>query len=238
MEKCGLYLPLWQEDMQGSSLISYDPAHYVWSAIGTTTWGQQGRLFDSIDDWLGHATKANFDWMHGAVDATGFQWTVLVWVKLTNPESDTRQFYFANTAANTTNVGVAVYFDDRSSTGDSRRLELLIVNGSDYLAFLISADNVYPNDTASHLLAFTYNQAPATGNANIYVDSALVATGNKSANEPSAATSTRTPHIGIDGSEAAVNAFGGVMGEMTILRRELLLPEIQNYQQTTRWRYQ
>ena len=49
MEKCALYLPLWQEDMQGSTLLSYD--RYLNScAVTGATWGANGRTFDGNDD--------------------------------------------------------------------------------------------------------------------------------------------------------------------------------------------
>lgn len=235
------YAPLWHPQLNSSPFNAWDlvtPGTLAWTVVGAT-WGTQGRTFDATDDWLVHATKANFDWMHGAVDAAGFQWTVLVWVKLTNPKSDTA-YYFWDTCDGQSqlNIGLHLSFDDRSAISASRRLRMFIMRGvtAQTVVELISANDVYPNDTAFHLVAFTYNQARASGNAKIYVDSSLVATGNKTGNTPSSATSTYTPHIGISGSEVNF-PFGGVIGEMTILRQELLLPEITNYGLATQWRY-
>ncbi len=230
-----LYLPLYELD--GGSFVSCDARGHIITRTGAT-WRAQGHNFDGTDDWLAHATRANFDWMHGAVNAAGFKWTVLIWVKLNTPFPDASQTFFASARYGTTDVGITAGFDNRSALPASRQLRLSISRGvsSQEVILLSSADNAYPDDSDFHLLAYTYNQARASGNANIYMDSLLKATGNKTANAPSSATSTYTPHIGSDGTGTA-SLTGGVIGEITILRRELLLPELARYQQATKWRY-
>lgn len=51
MEGCVLYLPLWQEDMQGSTIISYDQYHHICTVTGAT-WGPTGRSYDGVDDLI------------------------------------------------------------------------------------------------------------------------------------------------------------------------------------------
>ncbi len=51
MEGCVLYLPLGQEDMQGSSIISYDQYHHSCAVTGTL-WTPQGRDFNGASDRL------------------------------------------------------------------------------------------------------------------------------------------------------------------------------------------
>ena len=95
----------------------------------------------------------------------------------------------------------------------SRVLGLHIGNGrGTEVLNLASDDNVYPNNSNFHFLAFTYNQTPANGNGVIYVDTVSKATGNKTAETPSTANSDYTLHIGARGDEtsSATATFGEV----------------------------
>lgn len=74
MENSVLFLPLWQEDVQGSTLQSYDPYHHVGTVTGAT-YGSQGRTFDGLDDHIVIPAASSLN--------MGSQGTVMVWIKPT-----------------------------------------------------------------------------------------------------------------------------------------------------------
>lgn len=72
MEGCTLYLPLWQEDMQGSTLFSYDPYHHS-CAVTEAVWGTTGRTFDATNDKIGVTVGAEVRYGTG-------NWSMSYWV--------------------------------------------------------------------------------------------------------------------------------------------------------------
>lgn len=77
MEDCVLYLPLGQEDMQGSTIISYDQYHHSCAVTGAT-WSPDGRTFagagfitiTSALTQLAATTKGTFNCWIEVPDAT------------------------------------------------------------------------------------------------------------------------------------------------------------------------
>lgn len=80
MEGCVLYLPLWQEDMQGSTILSYDQYHASFAVTGTVSppsYSSQGRVYDG-DDVINHTTAFRSSdssgtiiaWFNTSTDAT------------------------------------------------------------------------------------------------------------------------------------------------------------------------
>ena len=83
MEGCVLYLPLWQEDMQGSTLISYDPNHHSCTVNDAVYSLNLGRVMDGDDDIdCGDSTL---------FDPRTSNFTIETWVKITTTDSQYRR---------------------------------------------------------------------------------------------------------------------------------------------------
>ncbi len=86
MENVVLYLPLWQEDMQAATLLSYDQYHHSCAVTGATR-GATGRTFDGVDDKI-VALTAQYT----------FPITMMCWVNPT--ETNTKVFVSHDSGAN------------------------------------------------------------------------------------------------------------------------------------------
>ncbi len=168
--------------------------------------------FDGAGDKVVFGTAATFKFLHGALDTSPFQFTIEFLLQLPTPEPDTIYGLFDEALASSSNVGLSLYFDDRSSETRSRRLVCAIMRGASGqpVCSLVSGDDVYPNNTRFHHIAITYDQSLANTNGIIYVDGASVATGNKTANTPSTAKATNALTMGAlaDGSFVLVGRQG------------------------------
>ena len=163
--------------------------------------GPASIFYDGIDDYLNGGDTSDFKWMHGAEAANNFKFTVAMWVRLPTPEPDKLYTLFATQNLSTSGVGIALFFDDRSSVPRSRVLGMQITRGVAVFPVITtySVDNVYPNDSNFHLVIFKYDQGLGSGNAIIKVDNSVVHTANKTANVPTTANSTNAMHLGMTG---------------------------------------
>jgi len=172
--------------------------------------------YDGTDDYVQVGNVSDFKWLHGALNTSGFKWTIEFWIKMPNAEPDAIYGLVSTGGASSSKYGIDIFFDDRSSESRSRRLGLMIARGvsGEFVIELISADNVYPNDTNWHYIHVTYDQSLASDNAKIYVDNVLKVQGTKSAYTPSTSDSSYELHIGSLGNEIA--GFVGHIDELRI----------------------
>lgn len=220
MENCVAYFPLWQEDMQGSSVISYDQYHRVGTVTGAT-WGSQGRTGDgndyistpawtppdaiSIEAWVKPSELTNTYTICGWSDAGFTTYTVL---------------YFNTVAA-------VVY------------LQLNIIkDGSNYGVWRGS----YSTFTINNWYHVMVTQAtPATAPL-MYVGTPTVAPASQSVAQISlVGTPAHTSNvfaIMVPGAATATNPYKGVEGEVRIDSKVRSVADgIENYQKT-KGRYQ
>ncbi len=216
----------------GSKL--YDRSPY--SNIGTVTGATWKRLpsglsyldFDGSDDKVVVGNPADWKWLHGADDTTGFKFTILFWMFVTDLTADDFWGIVGTGGASSSNIGVDLWLDNRSGVPRTRRIMGLLANGSGTSVCAPDAgNNSYPNDTNWHQLAFTYDQALASNNATIYLDVSSIEAQNKSVQTPSTSNPTNTLNIGAFGG--GTDPYYGGIALFRIYRRVLSVLEIQNH---------
>lgn len=93
-EELRLYLPFWQEDTQGSPIISYDQYHHSCTVVGTTFNPNVGRIFDGLNDEIVLDNETGLDFER--TDPFHF----LAWIKGTKG-SDTHVIFSKNETGST-----------------------------------------------------------------------------------------------------------------------------------------
>lgn len=233
---CVFYAPLWHPTLGGTTFQSKDKYGHLCTVTGAL-WRPNGRYFDGIDDFITTGDTTTFKWMHGALDTTGFQLSVLLWLSLLNPKNDALSSLLDTYSNNSASVGIMLTYDDRSAYSISRKLGITIARGvSGTTVTNAGANNNYPNDANFHFVAFSHNQGLASNNTKIYVDCVEVASANKSGNVPSMANSTYALRIGRFGDNTS--PLGGNIGEIFVYNCALTPLEIQHNYLRTKWRYQ
>lgn len=212
MEGCVLYLPLWQEDMQGTTLLSYDP--YIHSSTKEgATWGSQGRIFDGIDDNIKVPD-------HVTLDITS-RITIEAWYKSDNDQNGTVRFVVAklNDAGDT-----PIYMLSFDHPTANWRGAFTLYDGSWHLQ-----DNqlVISKDVFHHHVG-TYDGT----NIRTFLDGEIGKT--KEAIGLTINTSTGDLYLARD-RLVSPRLFDGIIGEVRIYNRALTPQEVQwNYQVTKR----
>lgn len=170
--------------------------------VGTPTI-DKGITLNGTTDWVTYGDTTTYKWMHGAVDPTGFKWTIKFRMKLTTPEPDTLYGVFSTMGVSNADSGMTVFFDDRSSQSRSRTFALLIGNGGSPVVLALGNNDIFPNDTDYHTVVMTYDQSLASNNWLVYIDKVPVGLtdNDKTGNAPSTADSLDSLHIGADGNE-------------------------------------
>ena len=163
--------------------------------------------YDGTDDYVQVGSVADFKWLHGAADTSNFKFTIEFWMKMPNAEPNALYGLVSTGGGTASLVGIDILFDDRSSAPRSRTLILSIDRGvgGQNVIFFLTADNVYPNDTGWHHIVVTYDQSLCSANAEIFVDSVSVGTGNKTVYTPSTGDSSYPLRIGSMGSNSFQN---------------------------------
>lgn len=208
MEGCVLYLPLWQEDMQGSPILSYDPYHHSCAVTGAV-WGSQGRTFDGIDDYI-NPTSTGFP------SGTSAR-TILLWC---NPTS---------VASNQVLIGygtVAVHQIFEISFSGIASGDLVLHDwGTDW------------HTAGGALTAGTWNYT-VVGYTGIvpffYVNG--VSKSYSASGVPAPNTVLSLCEIGCRVSDHTQD-YAGLIGEVWIYNRALTAGDIMRIYQYTRWRY-
>jgi hypothetical protein len=148
-------------------------------------------------DYITLANTNDWKFLHGANDTTGFKWSIVIWVKLSNPQSNTFQTFLDNRGADSANTGILVGFADRSALSEDRNIQCEITRGvSGTSVCSVNISQAYPNDTDWHFIVLTYDQSLASDNMKLYVDNTYIGAETKTADAPSTANPTYTMMFG------------------------------------------
>lgn len=216
MENCVLYLPLWQEDMQSSPLLSYDPNHHSCTVIGAL-WKPYGRNFDGTNDFIAVNSVANGGFFGGA-------FTMIGWGRLADWAAGRTIMAGGRTAAaNYAQIGY------RQGTYKYLRAETYIVGATNK----VDTAGIYENDSDWHFFAMTVD---ADGHINHFVvDGTDI--GSDSTNDINLSALDKfyvgqIPYISPNASP-----WKGDIGESWVCRGEKTVFEIENIRLVTKWRY-
>ena len=205
-----LYLPLYEYELDGDTIISRDAYGHTCTVTGAL-WKPDGCQFDGSDDDIAIPN-------HTALQITSAI-TIEAWVKILG--------------AHKSGYG-ALWWDGRDSVrnrlmiGDNGSLlvEFITVNGTNN--FETAGAGSIASDTWTHIV-LTYNGSEIVG----WIDAAKktpdAATGNIRG-------STATRYIG-KGTTASYN-LNGLIGEFRVYNRALTPSEIQHNYEATKWRYE
>jgi len=190
-----------------------DDSYYT---IGRSDTGVGNALdFDGVDDFVTIGNTTDFDWMHGANNASAFQLTFSFWVKMEDPEFNNLTYLINTALLSSANTGAGLLYDDRSAFGFDRNLRFYVVNGSGTATIDDSGVNfMYPNDTEWHHLAVTYDQSLSADNATYYLDGVLIRVDTKDAGTPATGASDYPLTIGAGANSSA--HFEGIIDEVQI----------------------
>ena len=140
--------------------------------------GNYALKFDGVDDWIGVGARADWGWMSGQYNKTGFKWSVSFWQKFDVLPSSTNTY---STVVSTNNFGggdgITIYHDD---TSNANSMAMGITNAVGSAVFSLTGPTAYyPDDKDWHHIVCTYDQAAGSNNGKIYVDSVLKSQTNK-----------------------------------------------------------
>ena len=193
------YARLWEKN--APVFVSSDLYARLMTRYGAV-WTPQGHYFDGVDDKLTIGDTTSFKALHGALDTTGFKWTIHIIMAMTNPKPDTRKSFFGASyyVGAGHPIGVGFVYDDRSASGLDRCIWIVVGNGTLTEVYAFYHDKAWPNNTSYHLLTVTYNQSLASANCKVYIDSQFISSGNKAAYTPSTGNSAYAYALGTSGN--------------------------------------
>ena len=211
MEGCVLYLPLWQEDMQGTTLLSYD--QYYHSCTPTTpTWGVQGRSFNGVDDYITipYASSLN---------PTAYI-TLEGWIRLAGNWSSAA-IIIGNMFYGAPNSGYELIVEA------TREVTFLLSTGS--IIFSIATIDKILTGTWMHVVG-TYNQQ----SLRIFLNGILsIESARTGVLDPGVLDTVVGRRLW-----GSTLHFNGDIGEVRIYSRALTPLEVQHKYLATKWRYQ
>ncbi len=195
-------------DFDGAKRLANEPIEAA-AKIGN------GQYYDGLNDYIQIGDKADFKFLHGALDTSNFQTTLAFWMSNDIAEPNDLHGLISTGGATESVDGIDFFFDDRFSVPRSRRLGYLINRGaSPSVLSWLSDDNVYPNDTNLHFVVATYDQSLGADNMKVYIDNVLIDTETKTGQTPSTDDSVNELHLGSIGSE--VFSHDGLQDEVRI----------------------
>ena len=161
MEDVVLYLPMWQEDTQGSPIISYDQYHHSCTPSGAVYTLNRGRFFDgggAADDLItvpAHSAISNLFSGGG---------TLVAWIDIASGgEGGGGRIAYKDEGS------VGWYFAATSEAGGKTKLQILQrLDGGGGNLFWNTDNTVVTNDRPT-MVAVTYNSAAHTNDPIIYV---------------------------------------------------------------------
>jgi len=222
MEGCVLSLPLWQEDVQGTTLLSYDQYHHP-STVAGATWGSTGRTFDG----------ASYITINPA--ATILQTltvgSIEVWVRLT-----------------TTQSGAFFSISDHNDAASNFALYWNLGNG--IYVYCVEAGTAYYNSGFNdaplltvaggwYHLVLNHNGTTMTLILDGVSYSKKAEVGADFTKFLAAVLTINDVELGAYYPSAARGLFlKGVEGEIRVYNRVLTVAEAQHNREVTRWRYQ
>lgn len=227
MEGCVLYLPLWQEDMQKSTLISYDHYHHF-STVTGALWSSQGRSFDGVDDRVAPDALPQ-------VSSLSIGTIVTVATMTDSGTPDTQRVVLASSDKDDASSELVVTWIAKA--GGDHRLAFFIRNDGAPVLRVYTATQVNPNETY-------YFGVSVSASGNLLVlngqqDSGDYLTGNSSTRAFFAdVTALDTLHVGINQDSTGYELpWEGVIQTAYISRRPWSLPEHQRFYTALKWIY-
>ena len=223
MENCVLYLPFWQEDMQGAiTLRSYDHYTHSCSVVGGT-WSSTGRTFDGTDDYVSVPD-------HAALSGLSY-FTICCWLKTSDTTNETQTIFGKFTSSN------REFF---SFLNPSTGLISLRIYDESANAYLIrQKTGATFADGAWHFMEFMWLGGTSVTNVQIYQDLAQI--------DDSSATSGTFVAIENLGANfevcralvaATTNDLKGMMGELWLFNKVLSIAERTYLRDVTKGVYQ
>jgi hypothetical protein len=161
--------------------------------------------FDNTTDKVTVGTTSSHKWMHGASDTTGFNWTIAMMMRFTSNAGsyENAANIWSSDSLSSSNVGVGLFYDDRSGYGQSRQIRCTINRGvgggANQVINGTSTSAAYRDDTSWQHLVVTYDQSLGSANMKFYVNGVAKGTSTKTGKTPSTANSTIAPIIGDEG---------------------------------------
>uniref|UniRef100_A0A6M3IL80 Putative lectin/glucanase superfamily protein n=1 Tax=viral metagenome TaxID=1070528 RepID=A0A6M3IL80_9ZZZZ len=223
------YAPLWHPELNVSPFNAWNlvtPGVHACTVTGAT-WGNTGRVFDGTDDKITTGDATTFKWMHGALDTTAFQFTIIEWIK---PDLSQNGTMLGTCPASSANVGVYNYI----STAGALLFGIVRGVGGEVVCAK-TFNGVITTTNTWNCVAMTYNQVLANTNYVLYKNGAWENTADKTVYDPSTANSTSALIIGLDSADAI--DFKGTKGDIWIYNRALSAGEISRVFQATKGRY-
>lgn len=211
MEGCVLYLPLWQEDMQASTLLSYDQYHHSCAVTGAV-WGSTGRAFDGDDDYI-ESTISEMNFTSG-------DFSVFVWFKPAAVVGTQRLIIRGADSAEGWYLDVQ---DDQYIIMRTNQAAAQQTTYYDNDGFLVVGTWCEIGFTRSGAIVKLYlNAVDAISSSGTHIDSL---------------TSAKTVKIGIDDDKASRDV-NGTVGEVRVNSQTLSDAEVLYNHNVTKWRYQ
>ena len=186
----------WKFDEGSNSSTTYDSSGNgnngtVFGATSTAGKINSALSFDGTNDYVNVGDVTDFKFLHGASNATGFQWTIEFWIKLNavanySPIGN-------NGGSGTVGASVRVY-----GVAMDRVIEIWITNGvaGQPVADVLTDVGAYSGIGEWIHIATTYDQALANKNGKIYVNGVLKKEGDKTGYTPSTDNAYYTFDIG------------------------------------------
>jgi hypothetical protein len=167
--------------------------------------GGSSLYFDGTGDYVSAGSASDWTFMHLA-DA---RWTFESWVRVTS-------FAAVNTIVSTSNgstVDTGIYCAIAATT---RVVNLQVFRGV-AASYVVTGNfaTAFPNDSAWHHLAITWDHSLASSNATLWIDGVPYGTLNKTANTP--ATLPATAPLKLGGYDAVGN-FNGYMDDIRVTK--------------------
>jgi len=222
MEGCVLYLPLWQEDMQGSPILSYDQYHHSCTVTGAL-WKSYGRFFDKIDDRIIIPPVASLN------NLTTM--TILAWVNGASAGETNRGIILTKTANAARSTGWIL------RTGASGILDFFRTDDGAPSEVFRRADDGTLSYGAFHFVEATWDGVitDATG-IHIYVD--LVEAGYQTTtNGDGVADDDSTSSVTVGNEFDGASTWDDLIGEVWLFNRVLSTGERTHVKNTTASRY-
>ncbi len=211
MENVSVCLPLWQEDMKGTTIIGYCPKRASCAVTGGV-WGSTGITMDG-DDWI---NLVNFT---ATFNVNTF--TIIIWAYMANwADGSSRELFDFGDAGGNNRVLI------RKQAADT--LLWYMTSGGNSQIATIGATATPAAGWHHFALSFTTNSAIAR------LDLTTVGT------DPDCIPMAAQPTLGALGSYrdgGAGSYFAGIMGECWVFNKVLSLWEITMHHTVTKWRY-
>ena len=154
--------------------------------------------FDGTDDYLAASTAADWKFLHYSTVSSLF----IVLKAGTSADPNAAYAALGTHGGTTTDIGINVLYDDRSSLSRNDRIVSLVNNGSgSFFVLNVSSDDAFDANTYG-VVAVVADPANATlaDRSSIYVNGGTAITNNSSSGSASTSNPTYALHVGSQGN--------------------------------------